>query len=169
MNCYKYQMVRSITLIVTGIRWSEASHLILMWLSCTCTIIKNIVMHLNNKRKLKNLNKLIKGNMFTYFCFISLNWWGFGLWCLAPLSTIFQLYRSSHFYWWKKTEYLEKTTNLPEVTDSISYSWNIFIYSLYQEKMANGNISNIEWVYISCRWGVSVYYIMSDFKFLLIK
>jgi hypothetical protein len=38
----------------------------------------------------------------------SLVW--FSLWCLMPLSTIFQLYRGSQFI---GEEYLEKTTNLP--------------------------------------------------------
>ena len=41
------------------------------------------------------------------------------VWCLTRLSTIFQLYRDVKFYWRRKPEYPEKTTELSQVNDTL--------------------------------------------------
>jgi len=63
---------------------------------------------------------------------------GLGFWCLMPISTIFQLYRGSHFNWWRRLEYSEKTIDLSQVTDK----YKQYIFTVKQHTVLPSNNTN---------------------------
>jgi hypothetical protein len=62
------------------------------------------------------------GHMVIAFSLSYQQW--LGLWCLTPLSvsTIFQLYHGSRFYWWRKPQF-DFRTHPTKLSNTIFWIW----------------------------------------------
>jgi hypothetical protein len=71
---------------------------------------------------------------------------------LTPHSTIFLLYRGVQFYWWRKTEDPQKTTDLSQVTDKPSW------ITYCDRHCCDHNIAGFITTYaISCLWPLTLW------------
>jgi hypothetical protein len=58
---------------------------------------------------------------------------------LMPLSVVFQLYHGNQFYWWRKPEYLERTTD-PGLATGKLYHWRLRVaYTFFVIYKAGAN------------------------------
>ena len=73
------------------------------------------------------------------------DWFDLGLWCLTPLSTIFQLNHGGQFYWWSKPEYQEKTTDLLQVTNKLYHLMLYRVHLVWVEFQLNKYCFSYKW------------------------
>ena len=86
---------------VVGLHWLMGYPILLSW-SYRLSPIESYMIHM-----------VIRNTVIWYGRFV----W-FGLWCLTPLSTIFQFYHGGQFYWRGKPR---ETTYLSQVTDNLTH------------------------------------------------
>ena len=67
-----------------------------------------------------------------------------GLGGYGDFHIIFQLYRGSQFYWWRKPEYPEKTTDLSAANHRQTLSHNAVSSTPYYERDSNSQLITLD-------------------------
>ena len=124
--------------------------------SCSCTFMRQLDRSFQNYYSIISINKswnVLSHNNHMFFLlpllvsvttcsnYITKVNIELGLWCLTPLSTIFELYRGGQFYWWRNRSTRRKPPDMPQVTDKlyhIKLNWAYFDMSGIRTHMFSG-------------------------------
>ena len=113
------------------LRWSSHFNLYFQYVTCVPMTRVKMVRHVTIHQDLTPVSVKMVGMeaivqkvnillILDFRSFIDPIGLGLRLWCWVQLSTILQLYRGDPFYCWKKPEYSEKTTHLPQFTNVLA-------------------------------------------------